>query len=337
MEQREVSMEQWALGVALSKKYVETKPWEQFEDMEIFSLVFNGGKECVYASIMGYHKMCYGLSFYQGEEGFKDLSSVAFEIDNEPFQNYIMMQSSFYSVYFDDQANVSFEQAQAYRNLGLRQEAFPHFTRKEKSCFPDDPNAEEMDHFITYMAGLLDAIEYFLKHEVIIDFTTSLFCYDVEERRGYVEALTLEPRVFEPIVPSNEAYLHQLRKQECNNEVWEIEYNFINQGMQREDGRIENVRLIMCACIDDQSMIGCTPFADGEDENEAILVNFFKWIEQYGKPLNLQICNVRLLPILGLACERLGIALEMGEQFEVIDDFLQGLYEFSANEEHERS
>ena len=337
MKQEEVSMEQWAMAVALTKRFTQSKPWEQFEDMELFALRLPSQKKKVYASIMGFHKMCYGLSFYEGKEGFKDLSSVAFEMDNMAFQNYLAMQSSFFSVYFDDQDNVSYEQACAYKKLGLDKAEYPHFSVKEKSCFPDDPTHLEMDKYITYMAALLEAVEFFLKEEVIIDFHKSLFSYDVLKHCGKPQPLRLEPRMYDPILPNNEDLLEHMAKKESNGEVWEMEFNYINQGSQRKDGRVENVRLVMCACLDDHSMLSCVPVEGKVDENEVVLDTFFQLIERYGRPIHMQVCNLRLLPILGPTCDRLHIALDLVEDFEIIEEFLIGLQAFSAKEDNKPS
>ncbi len=337
MKETKPSIQQWQRAVEISHKFMVSKPWEQFEDMEIFVLTLPQHKEKVYASILGFHRMCYGLSFYQGKEGFKDLSSVAFEIDNEEFQNYLAMESHFYSVYFDDQENVTHEQKEAYEELGLHQSEFPHFIVKEKGCFPDSPCGKELEETILYMDALLDAIEYFFKEEVKIDFRKSMFHYEVSKKEGKPVPLHFDPRIFDPILPTDEPFLDHIASISTNEEVWEMEYNYIHQGRQREDGRVENVRLIMCACLDDRSMLSCVPLESEKDENEMVLNTLFQLIERNGRPLNIQICNARLLPLLGPTCDRLNIALSMCDEFEIIDEFLEGLYAFNAKEDSERS
>lgn len=333
MKEKDASLDQWRILIALIQKVKDMEPWKQFEDMEIFALNFPEKEETIYASIMGFHKMCYGLTFYVGDEGFKDISTIAYEVSDKRFEMFITMETAFFSVYFDDQDNVSWQQENVFKKLGLKKAEFPHFTVKEKHCFPDDPDYREVDDYILYVAGLIEAIEYFLKKEVIIDFKNELFVYDVERKEGHNEPLLLIPREYMPILPNDEEYLDSLKEIECNNEHWEMEFNYINQGMERDDGRLVNVRFAMVASISNENMISCIPLEGDSDDNVIVLDSFFQSIERMGRPLSINIANARMYPLIGPTCDYLGIQIEFVEDFEIIDNFLEGFYEYAASEE----
>lgn len=332
MKEKDASIEQWQTLVKVTQKIVAMEPWKQFEDMEIFALKLPMEEELIYASIMGFHQMCYGLTFYRGEEGFKDISTIAYEISDRRFENYITMESAFLSVYFDDQKNVSYQQRQIFEKLGLAVNAYPHFTVKEKGCFPDDPDSQEVEKYILYIASLSEAIEYFLKQEVMIDFTKEMFVYDVANKKGKNEKLILTPREFMPVICDDEKYLDTLKEMPCNKEVWEMEFNYINQGMERDDGRLLNIRFSMVANKSKGEMLACIPLEANSDEIEVVMDSLFQLIEQHGRPAKIGINNVRLLTLIGPSCDYMDIVIEEGDSLEVIDTFLMGFYEFSSQQ-----
>lgn len=333
MKDKDASIEQWRILIALIQKVKESEPWKQFEDMEIFALKFLEKEETVYASIMGFHQMCYGLTFYVGDEGLTDISTIAYEVNDRRFEMFITMETAFLSVYFDDQENVSWQQENVYKKLGLKKSEFPHFTVKEKHCFPDDPDCNEVDDFILYIAGLIEAIEYFLKKEVMIDFKNELFVYDVNSKEGHNEPFEMTPRDYMPILSNDEEYLNSLSDIECNDEQWEMEFNYINQGMERDDGRLVNVRFAMIASISNGNMLSCIPLEEDSDEIAVVLDSLFQLIEKMGKPLSINIANARLYPLIGPSCDYLGIDVECVDEFIVIDEFLEGFYEYANSEE----
>lgn len=328
MKEKNADFSSWRILCALAEKIKAMEPWKQFEDMELFVLHFAQQKP-VYCSIMGFHQMCYGISFYEGEEGFKDISTVAFEIDDQRFENYVTMESAFYSLYFDDQENVSYEQQQIYDKLGIDPKQYFHFTVKEKGCFPDDPDEKEVNRYILYLAGLIEAIEYFLKEEVLIDFKRDMFVYDVESKKGSRTPFVLQPKEYEAIIPVDEKYLDALSNLECCEEHWEMEYNYINQGVEREDGRVANLRVVMAACREDGKMLCCVPLESDADENEAVLDALFQMIEQNGRPKSIALSNARMYPMIGPVCDFLGIEIEESDELYIIDDFLEGFFQYA--------
>ncbi|NBK96403.1 MAG: hypothetical protein EOM50_00010 [Erysipelotrichia bacterium] len=333
MKEKDATLVQWQTLIALTQKIIAIEPWKQFEDMEIFVLKLPNQSDNVYASIMGFHKMCYGLSFYEGIEGYKDISTIAYEIKDKRFENFVTMESSFYSVYFDDQDNVSWKQQQIFKKLGLKPKQYPHFTVKEKGCFPDDPDASEVEKYTLYIAGLLEAIEYFLKHEIRINFTKDMFVYDVQAKNSTFMPFHLTPREYDAILPNDESYLNALLEIECNDDIWEVEYNYINQGMEREDGRLVNVRFAMIASTANGSMLSCVPLEDNQDDIEVVLDSFFQCIEKHGRPDSVFFNNVRMLPLLAPSCDCLEIEIEEVEELPVIDAFMKGFYEYVGHEE----
>lgn len=335
MKEKDATLDQWRILVALTQKIIAMEPWKQFEDMEIFALKFPNKQDIVYASIMGFHEMCYGLTFYQGEEGFTDISTIAYEVADKRFENYVTMETSFHSVYFDDQENVSWQQKNVFEQLGLHASEFPHFTVKEKGCFPDDPDTKEVEEYILFIAGLIEAIEYFLKKEVIIDFKNEMFVYDVEKKVGSNTPLILTPREFLAIIPNDKTYLDSLKEIEYNSDHWQMEYNYINQGMERDDGRVVNVRFSMIASENEGAMLACIALEADNDEIEVVMDSLFQMIERYGRPLSISINNARMLPLIGPSCDYLEIELIEVEALDVIDFFLEGFYEFASSEESE--
>lgn len=328
MKDENASLEQWKILCILTQKLEAMKPWKQFEDMELFALKLSETEDIIYASIMGFHKMCYGLTFYIGETGFMDLSTIAYEISDHRYENYVTMESEFYSVYFDDQKNVSWQQTSIFKKLGLEPANYPHFVVKEKGCFPDDPDKNEVENYILYIAALTEAIEYFLKHEVIIDFKNEIFVYDVQNKSGTNEELLLLPREYMPII-ADEMYLNSLNEIECNDQVWEMEYNYMNQGIEREDERISNLRCVMIADVMEGTMLSCVPLDVDSDENEVVLANLMEMIEKFGRPSRLCIANARLYPLIGPSCDELNIEIEVIDEFAVIDAFWADFCEFS--------
>lgn len=332
MKEKDASIEQWATLVKVTQNIAAKEPWKQFEDMEIFALKLQSEEELIYASIMGFHQMCYGLTFYRGEEGFKDISTIAYEIDDRRFENYITMESAFLSVYFDDQKNVSYQQRQIYEKLGLPVNAYPHFTVKEKGCFPDDPDSKEVENYILFIAALSEAIEYFLQQEIIIDFTKEMFVYDTVSKTGENKELILTPREFMPVICDDEQFLDKLKEMPCNNEIWEMEFNYINQGMERDDGRLLNVRFSMVANKTEEDMLACIPLEENCDEIEVVMDSLFQLIEQHGRPATIGINNVRLLTLIGPSCDYLGIDIDEEDDLTIIDTFLSGFYEFASKQ-----
>ena len=67
---KEASLEQWKelYEVTLNLKALE--PWNYFGSEDLVAIALQGEEEPVFMSIMGMMGSCYGISMYEGMEGY---------------------------------------------------------------------------------------------------------------------------------------------------------------------------------------------------------------------------------------------------------------------------
>lgn len=317
---KEASLKQWNQLYDAIEVFYQDKPWEKFEDLELFVLTLPQIKEEVYCSIMGYHKRCVGLSMYIGDSGREALAAIISEMPAITIE-YLSFETGWLSVYFDSPELLSAYQEEKLEQLNRLDSVVPQLSVLEKHCFPDDPNQDEVVMMTQIIEALNEALAYFYQLGKVFDFDNYIFCYDVARKQHHRKKIDFQFKTYPPVLWKEEQ-LDSLRQLKRNEEAWAIDLCYINTGVVREeDNRTLRVKILVIENQDSEKLL-CALVLEPADEMNMILEGLLTTFQKEGIPNQLFFRNPEVVAIISDLAECLNINFDFDEEMIMIDEFM---------------
>lgn len=318
---KEATLTQWQHLYEEIDRYKKEKPWETFEDLEIFALKIPDVKGVVYCSIMGYHETCVGLGIYHGKQA-KEALAVASSENTDLLKEYLSFETGWLAMYLDSPELISDKQRDILEQLNRDVETSPQLMALEKHCMPDDPMEHEVVLMLKTFQALNEAIPYFYALKEDFDFEHYLFQYDIEKKTHRKVKIRLHLPKY-PFIVIDEDEIEQLLELPRNHEVWSMDLIYSDAVMPRDkDGRLERTKLFLVENQTMDLMISAIPLIP-KDELDIIIDEILGLMEEHGIPEKLAFRNPQVLSIIATLCEQLQIGLSVTDEMEIIDDFIE--------------
>lgn len=318
---KEATLIQWQHLYEEIDCYKKEKPWETFEDLEIFGLKIPDVKGVVYCSIMGYHETCVGLAIYHGKHA-KEALAVAASENSDLLKEYLSFETGWLALYLDSPELISDKQRDVLEQLHRDVQSSPQLMALEKHCMPDDPMEHEVVIMTKALHALNEAIPYFYALKEDFDFAHYLFQYDVEKKTHRKVKIQLHLPKYPFIIMADDE-IEQLLELPRNHEAWSVDLIYSNAVVPRDqDGRLERTKMLLVENQTMDLMISAIPLIPKE-ELDIIIDEVLGLLEEHGIPEKLAFRNPQVLSIIASLCEQLKIGLSLSEEMEIIDDFIE--------------
>lgn len=335
-QRTEPAAQEWARLYKLSQELSEMKPWEDFADVELVTLEMPD-EQRVYVTIMGQGGETYGISFYEGLEGLWDFSLIAGGEQMDIPMEYIMFIQNNLTCYFSDREELSREELQLIRELGLKfrgRNKWPQFVSMKEGYFPYPPDQEEVQRMTVYMEALIGAVTLFRAARPKVDYDASeSFVYTWDEAsgsgRGKVEALPQERLGWE--VPELlDLEVQRLKKAKRTQETIEVDLFFLHAALQDEQaGRPANVRALLIADHRSGMLLDHATALPGEAPR-VMMERVLQYILDRGAPARIMTRNPMMASYLEEICEISSIELTQDWSLPAIDEAMDSFLAMSG-------
>lgn len=174
---KEASIESWKKLYEIATEIKGMKPWENFWDMDIINLA----DEDVYISILGRNGETYGISVYEGENGFDKfkLLTMQQELNISPYMAMHMQDNL--TCYWGDREELSKKQRDVIKELGYKyrgKNQWLYFMSYKTNYMPYNLDGDEVIRMTKYLSILKNALELYFKESPQIDFEREyMLCY----------------------------------------------------------------------------------------------------------------------------------------------------------------
>jgi len=317
---KKATLEQWIALFNETEKLVKNKPWEQFEDLELFGIKLPDEKKKFYCSIMGYYKTCLGLAIYTGNEGLDTIAAIASELPLTA-QEYLSFDAGWMAVYLDSADQLS-DQQEEIRKKAEKDLKHPEvYMVVRPHMFPSDPDEKEVLLLTEIIKALNEAINYYFSLKIDFDFEKYVFVYDVEKKKHRKQHFELKLDKYLPIV-LNPEILDDLKSLKRNHETWGMDLVYLNEAIEGPD----EDHAVRCKgfFVENQSqgiLIEGMPLKP-EEELDTVIDVMLELFEENGMPDKIVVRNPHMMSILIGTCKIMNIELEVNDDFEMVDEVL---------------
>lgn len=319
---KKATLDQWKVLYEATEKFVKNKPWEQFEDLEIFALKLPNRKEKFYCSIMGYHKTCLGLAVYKGSKGLDAIVGIANQLSLTT-QEYLSFDAGWMAVYLDSEEQLSDYQMEILKQANRSCSHAEVYMVMQPHCFPNDPNEEEVILLKEVITALNEAIEYYYSLKINFDFDNNVFVYDSAKKKHRKQKLELSLSHY-PMIVLNQEFLDDLEDLQRNSDTWGMDLVYLDEAFEEGEDTILRCKGFFVENQTQGVLIEGMPLKPDEEIDTVIDV-ILELFEENGIPERMVVRNPHMMSILMATCKELQIQLTVEDNLEMIDEVLEML------------
>ena len=321
-------MEQKMRLIDAAMELYHEKPWELFDAHEVFELDKVSFAQHVYCLFtMNSGKKC--IRFYHGIESFYDISDDFKPMDNVRVDLFHRYEHDYYEVIFDDPAHLDETYRDVGQQMGLTDREIPVVLSQKKRHFISGLNERDEEELEVLLHYLHEAMSAYLNEKIELDFNKRRFVYDVKKKSCSSKKTAYRPRKYDVVEVDDDELMQQLTTLEQIDEVWEFDLQVTDSIAFASEGDLSSpVYLSVLANVYDQQMLAAVPFEPFSDFQFQCIDLMVEALMQRGLPKALVVRH----PLVGSAMmdltRKLNINLIPVEEFEMLDDFVDGLDQF---------
>lgn len=304
----------WKELYRLSMELKKRKPWEYLSDCDFLLVDIKNRKIPILISVMGNGGECYGISVHPTIKSVKTLVAL-FEEDSfviDPLSTPIASQEAL-TLYFGDRDEVSKEQYQVIKDLGLKfrgRNNWVYFKSFSVGEIPRDLNDEEVLLLTLIYKKLLKLVDFISEDPSVIE-------SDVIKARRLLDNNELETLDFFEIYPTlqeamikatpyeNDLMLHKLKQCPRTNDRIELTYVY----PEVSDDKVHFIPFLIGA----SQQSGMPIIMNFIKDQDKLYASMFQALNDYiieaGRPKAIHVRLEDLTQQLADYCQKLGIML----------------------------
>ena len=333
-ERREADLEEWRALYEAAMRLKEIKPWETFWDMDLITLEGEWEDE-VFVSILGKGGDCYGISVYEGLDGLNDFMLLTLSEKMNLSSEYAMFSQNNLTCYWGNREELTREQWQTVKDLGYKfrgKNQWLYFLSYQRGYFPYNMDKSEVLRMTGYLKMLADAVEYYRKNEIKVDFeheNTYFYSADGDEITAGELPLPFTGCNFPVLTLTDENLLEDLRKSEKCNAVLEADIAYTGAAVMDERyQRPANPCLCLVADAHSGLMLKAEMAGPEKDAGVTLAEALIGFIFHFGAPKEIRVGNVIIEATLEQICRESGIRLRRVKKLKAIEEFRQEMQRF---------
>lgn len=313
-----ITLEQWERLFLLGKRFKDMKAWKKFSYFNLFAVEIEG-IDTAYFTIMGSDENKFGFSMYLGENGLNSIKGIMFGEMSDVNNSLVWMESECISMLLNDREDVSIEQYNVIRELGLKfrgKKNWICFEKKDSGFLADDLKKEDADKLEIYFEKFLDALEYFGKNcdrDFGIEKTEIYLygCYDGVWSGDFKE-VDFSEYVIKKVFFEDEVGIRRIRKKKINNQTWEVDCFLLEGCLDEETNKICVPKCIIIVEQVSKRILRQDVYKYDDSPEEGAKL-FLDAVMELGRPNKVIFCDANMEAILEDTCNKCGIKNEIGD------------------------
>lgn len=328
---KEATLEQWRELYEVIGRLKTLEPWRQLWDLDLIAIQLDGADEPVYCSVMGRGETCYGVSFYEGNQGLADFQLACEAPDLGIPIDYAMFEHSCLTCYWGDREEVPQQQKKIIKELGLKfrgRGQWPYFLSFLKRFSPYTPDAREAAVICAAAQRLYEAVRALSSGRINVNWDDEeIILYARDKDTEEWEATIIDRPWAEARYPilelTDEVLKKRLQKAPYVDADIMLDFHYLNMAQKEKgDDRPRNPLVFLAVDADNEMIIDMHLLQPDEDEASTAFAFLIQFVQQYGRMALIRARNPWILAALDSICSACGISL-VEDSLELVDEILE--------------
>ena len=308
--------EQWEKLYYFSRMISDMDPWDTFtEDMPLVYIQKDTNKEIIY-SILGDECPFCGIACYDGWMNYS-LTRQRMKSQNKKNEPFFLLQNALIGIW-GSRSDVSKENYAILKELDLRGHgdgSWLYFEKYRTGFAPVPVPDGEVEELADSMGNLYMLLKAVYEHvqDAIRPGVTPIRTYDPKTKAYYLQCIptpALEKPQYPIVTVEENDQLIRLKQKHTEAHTIQMDWSYI-PSVLREGGKEFFPRLLIAVTGEEGFALPGKFILADRDQNMCVLNALTEYIDDYGKPTELRICDEELHGIIADFCKKVGIKLKM--------------------------
>lgn len=330
--EEDASLEEWQILYEIATKIGIMKPWEEFYDLDLFSLEKDG--KTAYASILGHNGECYGISIYEEYQGFNDFMMLLHQKSLNLSEKYALFSQNNLTCYWGNRDELSKNQWNIVKSLGYQyrgKNQWLYFVSHKAGYYPENMNRDEVNRMTLYLTLLEEALRYYKDHKFSVDFeNANMFSFSYGKETGQWTGKEMPLPFTSFCLPqlelNDDAPIEELASLPLASCCLEASIEYSNIATKDDlSNRTICGKLVVIADADSGLVLNMDLIHPQEQEGEAILNQLAPVIFGMGRPKEIRVNNDIVEAYLEDFCTKGNIRLKKMKCLSAVMDIMQNI------------
>lgn len=316
----------WLNLYFLANQIADFEPWNDFEEKDRFTYVWKDKSKTVFFSFIEESAQRCGIACYIGEENYMRARE-RLTSKNENCEPVFMLQNA-YICFWDNREDISKKDYELIKELGFKfcgKGAWLHFDRYEIGYVPIPLEEKDIDFLTTAFENLHMMLRAVHEQGLNPEFDkgkTLMRWYEPKDKLYYTHPFDIDISndvISHPVVTVQENdWMRQVRSMKNADYSVELDWSYLDVIYDDVDGRETFPRLLL-AVEPQNGFIIFNEMLSPSQNHPRILFNMLGlFVERYGKPAEIIICDDDLHGILADVCSKVNIKLTKKKKLPAI-------------------
>lgn len=309
--------EKWLHLYEVAMEIGSFSPWEDFKERDRFSYIWKDKSKSVFFSFIGESAQRYGIACYIGEENYMRARE-RLKSKNEKNEPAFMLQNA-YICLWDNREDLSKSDYELIKELDLKfrgKGAWLHFDRYEIGYVPTPLEEKDVDFLTTAFENLHMMLRAIYDRGLDPQFDKGkclVRWYEPKDKLYYTNPLDIAISrgviTHSVVTLRDNDWTNNLRSMKSEDYAVEIDWSYIDAVFTDDDGKETFPLLLLAVDKENGFVLGNEMIAPSHNKFDVVFGMLDHFIERYGKPAEIIICDDDLYGILADACGKMKIKL----------------------------
>lgn len=320
--------QKWLRLYAVAQQIGVMQPWDDFSESDRFTYIWKDKSKSVFFSFIGESAQKCGIACYICEEDYIR-ARVRLTEKNDKCEPVFMLQNALICLW-DDREDLNKESYALIKELGFKPHgkgAWLHFDRYEIGYAPVPLDEKEVDLLTTAFENLHMMLRAIYEQGLDPEFDKGknlVRWYEPKDKLYYTHPFEIEiPKdiITHPLVTVQEnEWMREVRSMKSADYSVELDWSYIGVIYDDEDGRGTFPHMLL-AVEPKKGFILVNEMLSPSHNQPGIVFNVLDhFIERYGKPSEIAICDEDLKGILSDVCKKVGIKLTVKKRLSAVNN-----------------
>ena len=334
---KEKLKENWLRLYFLANQIAAFDPWEDFAEKDRFTYIWKDKSKEVCFSFISESAERFGIACYVGTEDYVR-ARARLTSKNKKHEPTFMLQNA-YICLWNNREDISKKDYELIKELGFKfrgKGAWLHFDRYEIGYVPTPLEEKDIDFLTTAFENLHMMLRAVYEQGLDPEFDKDknlVRWYEPKDKLYYTHPLEIEiPKdiITHPMVTVQENdWMHQVRSMRNADYSVELDWSYLDIIYDDSDGRETFPRLLLAVEPKNQFVLVNEMLSPSHNQPGVIFNVLDHFVERYGKPAEIIICDDDLYGILVDACNKVKIKLTKKKKLPAVQqarkEILSGL------------
>lgn len=320
--------EKWLHLYEVAQQVGAMQPWEDFSESDRFTYIWKDKSKSVFFSFIGESVQKFGIACYFGEEDYIR-ARVRLTEKNDKHEPVFMLQNALICLW-DDREELGKESYALIKELGFKPRgkgAWLHFDRYEIGYAPIPLDEKEVDLLTTAFENLHMMLRAIYEQGLDPEFDKGknlVRWYEPKDKLFYTHPFEIEiPKgiITHPQVTVRENdWMREVRSMKSADYSVELDWSYVGVIYDDEEGRGTFPRMLLAVETKNGFILVNEMLSPSHNQPGIVFNVLDHFVERYGKPSEIAICDEDLRGILSDVCKKVGIKLTVKKRLSAVNN-----------------